>query len=243
LYTLDARVFDVHISPVGRAPSPPPTLTDQAYASIRSMIFEGRLPAGSHVTEAALVRQLDMSRTPIREALTRLATEGQLLASPGRGFIVVEISAADLIDIYGVRARLEGLATEEAAERCSRTDLARLEDLYEAMETARTAGEDERLAFLNGQFHAVVAQASGNAYLQAMLDDIREVFDRFRTTALALPGRRDDAHHEHGQLIEALRRRDRGAARELGEQHVERALAARHQVLSRAAGQAERTTS
>lgn len=204
------------------------------------MIFEGRLPAGSHVTEAALVRQLDMSRTPIREALTRLATEGQLVASPGRGFIVVEISASDLIDIYAVRARLEGLATEAAADRCSRTDLARLEDLYEAMEAARHGAEDERLAFLNSQFHAVIAQASGNAYLQAMLDDIREVFDRFRTTALALPGRRDDAHHEHGQLIEALRGRDGRAARELGEQHVQRALAARRQVLSPAVDQPER---
>lgn len=217
----------------GRLYPAPPTRSDQAYQEIRALIFEGELAAGSSVTEAALVRRLGMSRTPIREALAKLAAEGHLVAASGRGFVVVEIGAEDLIDIYAVRARLEGLAAEEAAERLTRVDLARLEDLYDAMEKARAGGDDERLAKLNNEFHLVVAEASGNAYLQAMLADIHEVFDRFRTTALALPGRRDDAHAEHGELIAALRARDRRKARELGEAHVARALEARRSRLTR----------
>lgn len=227
LYTLYANVYDVYGSFRGHHYPAPPTRSDQAYQAIRAMIFEGELMASTHITEAALVRRLGMSRTPIREALARLAAEGQLVAAPGRGFVVVEISTADLIDIYEVRARLEGLAAEEAAERLTRVDLARMEDLYDAMEDASAAADDERLAILNNRFHRVIAEASGNAYLQAMLADIHEVFDRFRATALALPGRREDAHREHGLLIAALRAQDRAEARRQGEVHVARALEAR----------------
>jgi DNA-binding GntR family transcriptional regulator len=229
---LHATICNVYSSFRGHRYPAPPTRGDQAYQAIRALIFEGELAAGSNVTEAELVRRLGMSRTPVREALARLAAEGHLVAASGRGFVVVEIGAADVIDIYSIRARLEGLAAEEAAERLTRVNLARLEDLYDAMEEARAIGDDDNLAKLNNQFHLVVAEASGNAYLQAMLADIHEVFDRFRTTALAVPGRRDDAHREHGELIAALRAQDRRKARELGEAHVVRALEARRSRLT-----------
>lgn len=232
MYTSYASVHVVYIA--SRAASDPINALTRgaaAYEQIRAMIFEGKLAAGTHVTEAALVRLLDMSRTPIREALARLATEGQLIAAPGRGFVVVEVRPADLIDVYAVRARLEGLAAENAAARLTRVDLARLEDLYDAMEDARGRDADSELAVLNSEFHRVIAQAAGNVYLEAMLDDIREVFDRFRTTALALPGRRDDAHREHGALIAALRAQDAAVARGLAEEHVHRALDARRGLL------------
>jgi DNA-binding GntR family transcriptional regulator len=195
------------------------------------MIFDGELAAGSHVTEAGLVRSVGMGRTPIREAHARLVAERQLIAAPIGGFIVVEVSAADLIDIYTVRARLEGLAAESATTRITRVDLARLDDVYEAMDEAVKQGTDDELAGLNSEFHSIIAKASGNAYLQAMLDGIRDVFDRFRSTALALPGRRGDAHHEHGLLIAALRTHDSNTARELAEGHVRNALEARRRSL------------
>ena len=169
----------------------------------------------------------------MREALARLASDGFLVAIPGRGWVVVEITPAKLIDVYAVRARLEGLAAESAARRLTRVDLARLEDLYDAMDDARTGGDDE-LAGLNSQFHIVIAEASGNAYLCSMLDDIRDVFDRFRVTALAVPGRRDQAHLEHGQMIAALRSRDVDLARQLAEDHVRLALEARRSLLDKA---------
>jgi DNA-binding GntR family transcriptional regulator len=206
--------------------------SDEAYEQLKRMIFEHELPPGSRIGEAQLTRQLGMSRTPVREALARLESEGMLTAAPGRGFLVAELTVADLIDIYRVRAVLEGLAAEEAAGQATRVDIARLEDLYDAMTRAsEQEDQDQELARLNSEFHALIAEISGNTYLQAMLEDIREVFEWFRTTALTLPGRRETAHEEHGQMIDALRRGDAGAARELAHGHVQRALAARQSLL------------
>lgn len=197
------------------------------------MIFEHELPPGTRIGEAQLTREFGMSRTPVREALARLESEGLLVAGPGRGFLVAELTSADLVDIYRVRAVLEGLAAEEAAHRATRVDIARLEDLYDAMtEASGKPGQDQQLAGLNSEFHAVIAEVSGNAYLQSMLDDIREVFELFRTTALTVPGRRDTAHDEHGRMIEALRRGDADEARQLAQGHVNRALATRQSILT-----------
>lgn len=196
------------------------------------MIFEHELPPGSRIGEAQLTRLLGMSRTPVREALARLASEGLLTAAAGRGFLVADLTAEDLIDIYRVRAVLEGLAAEEAASRATRVDIARLEDLYEAMANASANGHDQELAQRNSEFHSMIAEISGNTYLQAMLDDIREVFEWFRTTALSLPGRRDTAHDEHGQMIDALRRGDVDEASQIAQGHVKRALAARQSMLT-----------
>jgi DNA-binding GntR family transcriptional regulator len=209
----------------------PASRREEAYEQIRTMISDAELAAGSHITEAALVRRLKMSRTLIREALARLVTEGQLFASPVRGFVVVEVSSADLIDIYAVRVGSEGLAAASAASRITRVDLARLDDAYEAMDDAVKQGADNELATLNSEYHGIIAGASGNAHLQAMLDGIHEVFDRFRSTALALPGRRSDAHREHGLLISSLRARDRATARQVAEDQVRRALETRRRQL------------
>ena len=209
----------------------PRTLVDAAYERIRSMIMDRSFSsAGSTITEAQLVRELGMSRTPVREALTRLAVEGYLRPASGRGFVIAELTAQDLVNVYAVRAELEGLAAAEAATRIRRVDLARLEDLYDDMSEA-LGKDDAQLALLNSDFHRTIAAVSGNGYLEAMLDDIRRVFDLYRPTALTVPGRRDDAHAEHGQMIEALRQNDGAKARRIAELHVQRALATRQSAM------------
>jgi DNA-binding GntR family transcriptional regulator len=198
--------------------------SDAAYRRIRDMIMSGGLEAGSTVSEAELVRQLDMSRTPVREALRQLRAERLLVLVPGVGYVVTELSDADMQNLYMVRAVLEGLAAELAAARAGRSDIARLEDLYDEMEQAHDRHDDVGLARLNSQFHDAVARASGNDYLQRALADARETFERYRLAALGKPGRRDDAHTEHGELIAALKARDGDRARELATGHVRRAL-------------------
>jgi DNA-binding GntR family transcriptional regulator len=204
----------------------------EAYDRVKELILDQLAAGGSTISEAQLTRDLGMSRTPVREALARLATEGFIKPAAGRGYVIVRLTAQDMIDVYAVRAELEGLAAAEAAKRIRRVDLARLEDLYDEMSAARAEGRDDDLALLNSDFHATIAQASGNTYLQTMLADIRSVFDRFRPTALTVPGRREDAHDEHGKMIEALRRQDGAAARKLAEDHVRRALATRQAALN-----------
>jgi DNA-binding GntR family transcriptional regulator len=196
----------------------------QAYEVIRSLIVKGELLQGTVITEAELVRRLGMSRTPVREALRQLQAEGYLWPAEGRGYAIPVLGEDDLRDLYTVRASLEGLAAEHAAARLTRMDLARLEDLYDTMQAAQSRRDDDELAQLNSQFHDAVAVASGNRYLQGMLGQIQDAFERFRLTALAQPGRREQAHLEHGELIAALRDRDPERARELASAHVLHAL-------------------
>jgi DNA-binding GntR family transcriptional regulator len=201
-----------------------PTRSAEAYHKIRQMIFDGSISAGSTLIEAKLVRALDMSRTPVREALHRLEAEGLLAAVPRGGFRVVALSDDDLDQLYLIRAALEGLAASTAASRLTRVDLARLEDLYDEMGEAGREGRDEELIRLNREFHRAIAVASGNVHLQEILDNVKGVFERFRTNAVANAERRTQAHAEHGQIIEALRARDPQAARDLAEEHVRRAF-------------------
>jgi DNA-binding GntR family transcriptional regulator len=206
--------------------------SQDAYDRIRRKIFDHELAPGTRIGEAELTRMLSMSRTPVREALARLESEGLLIAVVGRGFIVSELSTEDLIGTYVVRAALEGLAAAEASKHFTRVDIAHLEDLYEAMDNVRKTDDGEELARLNSEFHAAIAYISGNRTLQSMLAEIHDVFERFRTTALTLPGRRDMAHEEHGLIIEALRRGDTVDVRQIAEQHVYRALDARRSILA-----------
>lgn len=210
------------------------SLVDVAYEKVKQIILEQEASGGSTISEAQLTRDLGMSRTPVREALARLATEGYIRPASGRGYVIVKLTAQDLVNVYQVRAVLEGLAAAEAAQRVRRVDLARLEDLYDEMTAARDEGRDKDLASLNSNFHATIAEISGNTYLKSMLDGIRNVFDRYRPAALMVPGRRDDAHTEHGDMIEALRRQDSETAHDLAEQHARRALATRQAALSNA---------
>lgn len=191
------------------------------------MLMRGEIAPRSLLREAELARQLGMSRTPVREALRRLMAEGFLRAAPQGGFVVVELTREDLMNIYPVRGVLEGLAARLAARHASRVDIARLEELAEAMERARLAGDDGQLAKLNSQFHDAVAQASHNRHLQAMLANIREVFEGYRPFALIHPGRRDAAHSEHCELLAALKARDEASAAKIAEEHVRRALMVR----------------
>jgi DNA-binding GntR family transcriptional regulator len=205
----------------------------EAYERIRKMILTSEIAQGSLVSEADLVRSLGMSRTPVREALHRLEAENYVKGIPGRGYVVIELSEQDMMNAYRVRAVLEGLAAEHAAALATRTQLAQLDDLYDEMERALERDDEPELTKLNSRFHAAIAEASGNRYLQAMLDNIHDVFERFRATAVAQPTRRDDAHAEHGLLIRALRAGGQDQARALAEQHVRRALEFRREHVER----------
>jgi DNA-binding GntR family transcriptional regulator len=206
---------------------------EDAYQRIRALVNSGALAQGARVSEAELVRTLEMSRTPVREALLRLESEKVLHSTPGRGYVVAELTEQDLEHIYQVRAVLEGLAAEQAATRVTRTDLARLEDIYDLMQSALETSDDDALARANSQFHDTIASASGNTYLQTMLGNIRGTFETFRVTALAQPTRRDTAHSEHRELIEALRAKNAYLAQQIAHTHVLTALQVRRDALTR----------
>jgi DNA-binding GntR family transcriptional regulator len=200
------------------------SLADEAYEKIRRAIQIGAVGSQRVLREAELARDLQMSRTPVREALLRLRAEGLLSAVRKGGYVLVEIDERALKNAYAVRGALEALAARLAAESLTRTHAATLEDLFEAMEAAMASQDAGALEVLNGQFHDAIAAASGNDYLQATLANVRDVVARYRATALADLSRRESAHADHGRLLDAILRKDASEAARLAEAHAQTAL-------------------
>lgn len=202
-------------------------LSDDVYRQIQNMVMSGEFAPSSRVRESRLSRLLGVSRTPIREALGRLAAEGLLRELPHQGYVVVDVGPEELRSIYEVRSVLEGFAAEQAARRAKRIDLAILEDLVDAMEQQFGEDREQELSTKNREFHQAVVRASGNSYLEAILKDVEQITHRFRRTAIALTARRVAAHQEHKELLDAMRAHDPAQAKEVASKHVMRALETR----------------
>jgi len=203
------------------------SLGELAYAKIRRLVMSGAARPGSVIREASLVRDLAMSRTPVREALRRLQAEKLLQPVPRGGYLVIEMTRDELVDVYSVRAALEGLAAALAAERRTRTDLAKLADLLDAMDDAVGKGDDPELASLNSAFHQAIALASHNICLVEMLSTIHEIFDRYRMRAVRNRRRREEAHDQHRSLHDAIVNGLSDKAEATARLHVSAALALR----------------
>ena len=162
-----------------RAAGPRGRLADTAYSSLRQEIENGELPPGSVLYELELVDRLTMSRTPVREALHRLCTEGYI-AQQYRGYLVVELTDRDLANVYRVRGMLEGMAARQAADARSRVDIAILQDFIDKAEAAIQEAARGTSADFAEQFHDALAKASGNAYLHATLLDTRRYVEPYR---------------------------------------------------------------
>ncbi|MGH3638320.1 MAG: GntR family transcriptional regulator, partial [Mycobacterium sp.] len=146
--------------------------TEAAYLAIRERILSGQLLPGSRLLEVDLAAELAVSRTPIREALPRLAAEGLIEMSPNRGATVRRWTDGEVHDIYRSRAELESLAGELATERIDTETLQRLEDLCLEMEQCGLEPDDQsrdRLTDLNTEFHDTIRYAAKSPSLVAMI--------------------------------------------------------------------------
>jgi DNA-binding GntR family transcriptional regulator len=144
-----------------------------AYHYISERIQRRQILPGDLLSENSLARECKMSRTPVREAIRRLAQEGALVVLPNRGVVVARLTMEDLDEIYGVREVLEGLAARLAAQRISEAGLARLRELLDGMERALGAGEHSQFSRLDMEFHGEVAKQARNKRLMALLDTMR----------------------------------------------------------------------
>ncbi|MBX6342310.1 MAG: GntR family transcriptional regulator [Thermomicrobiaceae bacterium] len=201
------------------------SLARSAYATLRDAITRGAIPPGARLREQDLAQRLGVSRTPVREALRQLSSEGLVRLVPGRGALVTDLDPRTLREIYAVRAALEGMAAGLAAGRIAPPALGLLEGLVALMGDLVAAGDDERLREANQRFHATIAEESGNHYLARLLRDMEPQLERFRFIALRVPSRRAEAHREHVALFEAIRRGDAAEAERQARLHAERALA------------------
>ena len=200
------------------------SLEEQVTATLESEILTGTLASGTALTEQSLSKRLGVSRTPIRAALHTLAEEGLINLIPNRGAVVVGVTREDLIDIYKIRMRLEGLASALAAERISREDLATLRESVELAEFYISRNDTEHLKELDTQFHAIIYRASGNRMLNKTLSELHRNIISYRKMSLSVPGRLERSVGEHREILKAIEAGDAERADSLTCAHVAAAL-------------------
>jgi DNA-binding GntR family transcriptional regulator len=198
----------------------PTALYQEVAERLRQRIFAHELPPGTWVDEQKLAEQYGISRTPLREALKVLASEGLVELKPRRGCYVTEISRQDLDDIFPLMAMLEGRCAAEAVARASNAEIAGLKSIHERLEAAARDGRIDAFFEANQEFHKIIQQLSGNRWLLSVIQDLRKVLKLSRLHSLSLEGRLQQSLEEHRQIMAALEARDAARAEKLMHDHL-----------------------
>lgn len=197
------------------------TMQEIVYDTIRESILNGHYPPGHRLIADDLAKELGVSRMPIREALHRLEVSGLVMMLPHRGAIVSEFSEPDIIEVYHIRAVLDGLAARLAAPNLSDADFKQLDTHLKEMEKKISAGDTEAFLRANREFHTVVWKAARASRLQELLENLYDTSQPFRNTSLQLPGRAEQILEEHRQIADALKQRDAVTAEKYANAHHE----------------------
>ena len=193
-------------------------LADKAYYSIRDLIVSLELPPGTVLNEAQLQERLGVGRTPVREALRRLAQEKLVEVYPRRGIFVTPVNIRDLQSLSEVRAALESHAARLAAERATDDDRAELATLIADTEDEGLGRRG--LIELDQRIHEAVYRCTHNPFLEATLEEYYVLALRIWFLALDRVERLDDAVAEHRELLEAIHDGDADRAEDAMRRHV-----------------------
>lgn len=199
------------------------------YARLREAIRDGRYAPGARVRETEVAKWLEVSRTPVREALRRLQTDGLLVFEPWRGVVVASLDHQQVVELYAVRQALEGAAARLAAQHASDSELAHMEDRLKLAPPDKVVDPD-LLADANREFHQALYQAAHNRYLLTALNSLRDSLALLKGTTYTQPGRSHQAQKEHEALMAAIRARQPEKAEQLARRHIANAERARLKV-------------
>lgn len=180
------------------------SLSEQAYIRMRELILDRKISAGSTLLEGKIADELGISRTPMREALGRLAGEGLLVRRDARSYSVRSVGTKEYFDSMRTRELLECEAIALAINRIDEADLAGLAAEVDALNAGQHT-ETEHWHF-DDRFHLFIAQASGNVVLPRLIQQLRDDSRLFRLHSPL--HRQKENHHEHGEIIHALRKKD-----------------------------------
>ena len=200
------------------------SLEEMVYERLEEEILTGQLTTESSLTEISLSKRLGVSRTPVRGALHRLAEEGLVEIIPNKGAVVLGVNIKDLIDIYHIRMRLEGLSSSIAAKRISKDELNKLIETVELAEFYVSKKDTEHLKELDTVFHSIIYKASGNRLLSKTLSELHRKIKRYRKLSLSVETRVESMVEEHREILNAIINGDSELADKLTAVHIEKAL-------------------
>ena len=198
----------------------PLALYQEVAERLRQRIFAHELPPGTWVDEQALAADYGISRTPLREALKVLASEGLVTLKPRRGCYVTEISERDLDEIFTVMALLEGQCAADTARKASETDLIHLRSVHDELERAADTNDIDGFFEANQAFHQEVQHIADNRWLTQAITDLRKVIKLSRHHSLFSDGRLKQSLAEHRAILDALAHRDVPRSEQLMREHI-----------------------
>jgi len=212
----DSLVPDPDTSAMGRRPS----LRDQAYEAIKQQILRCELRPGEALTVTEMAEALNLGRTPVIQAIDRLAVDGLVEVMPRKGVVVSPISMNDFVEIVEMRLLNEAQAARWAAERATNADIDRLRTNVQATWAAAREGALLDLIDCDREFHRLLSGAARNAILTEFLGNLHDRSLRFWFISLRAPDHNIRVCEQHAAILEAIAARDPGAAETAMRSHI-----------------------
>lgn len=200
-----------------RAPSKlaarPRTSISDIVVAIENDIVKGAFVPDQRLDERQLSLRFGVSRTPIREALSRMAASGLVVTRPNQGVFVARLTLAEYLQQFEVMSGLEGLAAELCARRASPVEKAHIADIHRKASEAVASADKAAYIAHNLEFHNAIYKGSQNEFLEREVRSIRQRLEPYRRSIFGLQGRLQESHTEHGLILESILGSDEVAAR------------------------------
>ena len=196
------------------------TLHQEIAAQIQKMILKGILVKGQKINEKSICESMGVSRTPVREALRMLKSEGLIELIPHKGAYVSQPCIEEINDMFEVMSVLEGTCARLAVTHMKEKDIQKIEALHEELEAYYQDRDFEAYLKKNHVFHSFIQELAGNRVLNDVINGLRQKILLYRQRQLYQPERFDQSIEEHRNLLGAFRRRDPDSAESLMRQHL-----------------------
>ena len=197
------------------------SLSEQAYAAIKQRIITLRFGPGTYLNVAAIAELLGIGRTPVHQAVRRLAHEGMIEIMPRKGMIVKPVSLHDVMAIAEVRLVNEPYCVRLAAENAQRQDITALERILRRAGRAAKAGDTEAMMLADRDFHCAISGIAGNQILAEILRNLHERSLRFWFISLHQSSHQQEVDREHASILRAIKDHDADAAEQAMRRHIE----------------------
>ena len=195
-------------------------LPQEVAKRIREMIRKGILKEGDKIVENPLCQAMGISRTPLREALRLLSSEGLIELIPNKGAFVAQPSMKDIREMFWVMSILEGTCARECAKKMNEKGLKKLDNLYKKLEKHFQEKNHEKYMAVNHKYHTLVQELAGSKVLSEVINGLRQKILLYRYRQIYQPNRLETSMQEHRDLQDAFRKKDPEAAERLMKEHL-----------------------
>jgi len=197
------------------------SLPESLYNDLRTDILSGQYIKGSRLTEQSICERYKVSRTPVREALSRLQSEGLVVLEKNRGALISGFTSADLDDLLELKQTAEMVAIRRAISSITKQDMQDLDELFEFMEFYTSKNDISRMITINSAFHKMIYHSTHNVFLERQLNQYQLYIDELCPENFYAPNYLKDVLSEHRAIYEAIKRKDVQAGCEAIRAHLE----------------------